>query len=172
MMSNIAMNSWKLFFAINFCLASIYSQDIYYLPGSTQKIEQLVGDYDRQLDRSTSNLTDSKYKIWGTDLGVSFLHKSKTFFLFGDIPGDIGYGPDRDPIAYSEDIDPEDGLHMTFVSAAPGLYQPITIPQISHGAFEVPVDGISIHDTMYVYFISGDPKQLVLARSVDEWNDF
>ena len=145
-----------------------FSQSIYHSKGSTLKIEQLVGDLDRQTNEPTGNRTNSRYSIWGTDLGISFRHAGKTYFLFGDIPGDIGYGVDRDPLAYSTDQDPDDGIDLEFVTEETGIYKPISVPGISHGAFEVPVDGISIGDTMYVYLIAGNPQKLVLARSLDD----
>lgn len=150
--------------------STIFSQEVYYLKGSTQKIEQLVGDFDRSMQAPTKNLTNTKYQIWGTDLGNSFIHKGETYFLFGDIPGDIGLGVDRDPIAYTNDTNPEDGLSLSFITQSPGLYQPITVPGISHGAFEVPVAGVSINDVMYVYLIT-DSKS-VLARSTDDGQSF
>lgn len=146
------------------------SQEVYLLPGSTQKIEQMVGDFDRERQTPTQNLTNTRFQIWGTDLGSSFQHKGKTYFLFGDIPGDIGFGTDRDPIAFSEDTNPEDGIELEFITKSPGLYQPITIPGISHGAFEVPVAGVSIEDVMYVFFTT--ESRCVLAKSKDDGQSF
>lgn len=148
------------------------AQGIYYLPGSTQKIEQLVGDFDRQNQVAVSNLTNTSYQIWGTDLGVPFEHKGKTYILFGDIPGDVGFGVDRDPIAFTEDTDPSDGIELEFLTSEPGKYKPITIPGISQGAFEVPLDGISIDDDMYVYHSTDGMTRSVLARSTDDGESF
>lgn len=162
------MKYFALLVFISFCFQTvIYSQEIYYLKGSTRKIEQLVGDYDRQFKKNTNNLTFSNYQIWGTDLGVPFQYKDKTYLLFGDIPGDIGFGVDRDPIAYTTDNNPEDGIDLTFITKSAKLYNPITIPGISQGAFEVPLDGIEVNNKMYIYHTTDHMTRSVLARSDD-----
>ena len=167
------MKYFALLVFSSFCLQTvIYSQEIYYLKGSTRKIEQLVGDYDRQFKKNTNNLTFSNYQIWGTDLGVPFQCKDKTYLLFGDIPGDIGFGVDRDPIAYTTDNNPEDGIDLTFITKSAKLYNPITIPGISQGAFEVPLDGIEVNNKMYIYHTTDHMNRSVLARSDDEGFSF
>jgi len=160
------------FIVFVFYVAVSYSQDIYYLPGSTEKIDQMVGDYDRHSEKATQNLTDTKYRIWGTDLGVPFTHEGKTYVLFGDIPGDIGYGLDRDPIAFTTDNDPEDGIGLEFITRSDGTYLPLTIPGISQAALEVPLDGISINGNMYVYHSTDHMTRSVLAKSTDEGRSF
>ena len=153
------------------CMTLVYlptrAQDVIYLKGSTEKISQLVGDFDRHLNSPTINLTETRYKLWGTDLGVPFQHKGQTIILFGDVPG-----TDRDPVAYSIDMDPTDGLALTFVTDNNGVFQPITIPGISQGAFEVPVEGISREGTIYIYHTTNTMGRSVLARSSDEGNSF
>ncbi|MDF1699410.1 MAG: DUF4185 domain-containing protein [Saprospiraceae bacterium] len=151
---------------------ALAAQSIYYLPGSTQKIDQLVGDFDREKQISVANPTDANYQIWGTDLGIPFTHQGKTYLLFGDIPVDVGFGKDRDPIAFTEDTDPSDGLDLQFITSAPGLYKPITITGISQGAFEVPLDGISLENTMYIYHSTDGMNRSVLAKSMDDGQSF
>lgn len=152
--------------------STLLAQNIYYLPESTQKIEQLVGDFDRETQTPVANPTNASYQIWGTDLGVPFTHKGKTYLLFGDIPVDVGFGKDRDPLAYTEDTDPSDGLDLQFLTSTPGKYQPITIPGISQGAFEVPLDGISLDDKMYIYHSTDGMSRSVLARSTNDGQSF
>ncbi|MCB0665229.1 MAG: DUF4185 domain-containing protein, partial [Saprospiraceae bacterium] len=137
--------------------------EVVYIRASTEKIAQIVGDHDNETDQPTQNQTLSRYNLWGTDLGIPFQHKNKIYMLFGDVPGS-----DRDPIAYTEDDDPEDGLDLTFITTPGGDFRPITIPGISQGAFEVPVEGVSVNDVMYVYFSTGHFQQLVLAKSTDD----
>src|SRR3954471_22788566 len=48
-----------------------------YVPGSSVKVEQIIGEYDRQAKKPTLNLTESKFGVVGTDLGYSFEHNSK-----------------------------------------------------------------------------------------------
>src|SRR5215467_2835515 len=49
-----------------------------------QKICQLIGDWDRELGQPTFTQTESRFGIAGTDLGSSFEHNGKLWFLFGD----------------------------------------------------------------------------------------
>jgi hypothetical protein len=110
------------------------------------KIAQLVGDYDRERQEPTLNLTWSRYKLMGTDLGVPFKHKGRTYLLFGDTVGIRG----GDAIAYTTDTTPEDGLELTFLHDDIG-YKPVKIPGISQGGFEVPMEGVSVGGKMYIY---------------------
>src|ERR1700690_260749 len=60
------------------------TQSIRYVTGSTQKICQLVGETDREFNKPTFNQTESRFGLAGNDLGYSFEHNGKLFFLFGD----------------------------------------------------------------------------------------
>jgi hypothetical protein len=52
-----------------------------HVPGSTIKLEQLIGDFDKQRKVNTANRTFERYRIQGTDLGNSFEHEGQpTFF--------------------------------------------------------------------------------------------
>src|SRR5687767_356807 len=68
--------------------------DVQYVRASTRKISQLVGDYDRHLQRATENLTQTRYSLNSTDLGAPFTHAGRTYILFGDSFGPVG--ADRD----------------------------------------------------------------------------
>ena len=110
------------------------------------KIVQLIGDFDRERQQPTQNLTWTRYKLAGTDLGVSFKHKDKTYLLFGDTVGLRG----GDAIAYTNDTTPEDGIDLTFLHDNLA-YEPVKVPGISQGAFEVPMEGVSVGGRMYIY---------------------
>lgn len=62
------------------------------VPGSTQKIEQLVADIDRVTKRPTLSRTEERFGVIGTDLGSSFEHDGKLYFLFGDTIDRAGTG--------------------------------------------------------------------------------
>lgn len=130
------------------------------MPG--EKISQLVGDYDREIDQPTLNRTLSRYQLRSTDLGVPFRLGERIYVLFGDTFGP----PGGDAIAYTTDTNPEDGLSLTFVHDDSGTYQPITIPAISQGAFEVPTEGVGIGETMYVYHTTDHNPPVTMGRSV------
>ncbi|MDQ4102950.1 MAG: DUF4185 domain-containing protein [Actinomycetota bacterium] len=136
-----------------------------------EKIVQLTGEFDREGWSGTGtpdfafNRTESRFSIIGTDLGVSFAHHDRLYFLFGDTwrVGHPTPNDDLDAIAFSTDKNPDDGLELTFLPQAP------FVPGIAQGAFEVPLDGVSWNGSMYVFF-STDlrlvGKYAVMGRSI------
>jgi len=149
-----------------------------FVPGSTAKVLQLTGDFDRQLQQPTLNLTETRFGIRAVDLGYAFEHKGRLCFLLGDAHAD-GWRYDRSPVAYSTSTDPEN-LLIDVLMDDDGFH-PITIPGITHGAFEVPAGGISVADTMYIVYttdhktLPGYPWHMgrsVMAKSVDDGRTF
>lgn len=145
-----------------------------YFPGSTVKLSQLTGDWDAPRRLKTTTLTETRAGIVATDLGSSFEHKGKLYFLFGDTWGRPG---DRDVLAWTENTSPE-GLTLGFHKDDDGTFLPITIPGISQGAFEVPSYGISVQDRMYIVFTTDHSRppwtmgRSVLAVSDDDGRTF
>jgi hypothetical protein len=142
-----------------------------YVAGSTRKICQLTGDTDRQAGIPTTNLTETRSGIWGTDLGSSFEHEDRVVFLFGDTIG--ARGGDLDVLAWTDDPDPEDCIDLEFPEAD-GAYAPLRVPGISQGAYEVPVGGFSVGGEMFVYLVTGgvEMPRSVLAHSTDGGRSF
>ena len=130
--------------------------------GPAVKVAQIVGEYDRERKEPTRNLTLSRFGLLGTDLGVPFRHKDRTYLLFGDTSGVRG----GDAIAYSTDTNLEAGLGLTFIQDEKGNYKPVTIPGISQGGFEVPMEGVSVADRMYVYHTTDHRPAATMGRSV------
>ena len=120
---------------------------IRFVAGSTVKMQQLLGETDKEKHQPTLSLTETRYGIRGTDLGNSFEHTGRVYFLFGDTVGRL----DRalDTIATTDATDPEQGVRLDFLMAGRD-YLTIQPPGISMGAFEVPVAGISLGGQMYV----------------------
>ena len=120
---------------------------IRYVSGSTIKLEQLVGQEDKERHQPTLSRTFTRYGIRGTDLGYSFEHDGRAYFLFGDTVGRL----DRalDTIATTDARDPELGVRLDFLTVGSD-YLTIQPPGISMGAFEVPVSGISLGRQLYV----------------------
>ena len=118
-----------------------------YIPGSAQKLEQLIGDYDQQCAAKTRNQTWSRFAIRGTDLGSSFEHEGKLYFLFGDTIGPGG----GDCLATSDTTDPEAGLSLDFLRENDTQYLKIQPPGISMQGFEVPTGGISANGKVYLF---------------------
>ena len=48
---------------------------IQYVPSSTVKLEQLLGEEDKERHQPTRSRTASRYRLEGTDLGYSFDHR-------------------------------------------------------------------------------------------------
>ena len=140
---------------------------VQYVPGSSQKICQFTGEFDRERQQPTLNRTESRFGVVGTDLGSSFEHGGKIYFLFGDTWGRRRNEGNRDDsIAYSEDTHPEDCLTLQFVMGANGLYLSPQVPGISLRAFEVPTGGFSYNEAMYVFFTTDHSEQRVMGRSI------
>ena len=129
-----------------------------------RKISQIVGEDDRQQRRPAENVTFSRFRLQSTDLGVPFRYAGRTYLLFGDTNGD--QRKDGDAIAYSTDTLLEDGLSLTFIHDARGTYQPITIPGISQGAFEVPTEGVEEKGKMYLYSTTDHSDSVAMGRSI------
>jgi hypothetical protein len=146
---------------------------------NTHKIVQLTGEFDRQgwngvgTPPRAHNQTETRFGIRGTDLGSSFVHKGRTYFLFGDT-WRVNQSKDEinlDSIAFTTDIRPDDGLDLVFLNRPP-----IVSPPIPQREFDVPLDGVSDGQSMFVFF-STDHFQVedhdlmgrsILARSHDD----
>ena len=136
---------------------------IRFVAGSTVKVEQLLGEEDKEKHQPTLSLTETRYGIRGTDLGNSFEHNGRVYFLFGDTVGRL----DRalDTIATTDAIDPAQGVRLDFLMAGPD-YLTIQPPGISMGAFEVPVAGVSLGGQMYVAVSTNHSQDRSTDRSV------
>jgi hypothetical protein len=136
---------------------------IRFVPGSTTKVEQLIGDEDKERHQPTLSRTVTRYQLQGTDLGYSFEHGGRVYFLFGDTVGKL----DRafDTIATTDARDPELGVRMELLTIRSDY---LTIRQlgISMGAFEVPVSGISLSGQMYVVVSTNHSPDRTTDRSV------
>jgi hypothetical protein len=141
-----------------------------------QKIVQLTGEFDREGWNGTGtpkfafNRTESRFGIIGTDLGASFAHRDRLYFVFGDtwrvghsVPND-----DLDSIAFCADKTADAGLRLTFLSRPP------VVAGIAQDGFNVPLDGVSFNGSMYIFF-STDRRQAgiytLMGRSVPARSD-
>ncbi|MDR3401655.1 MAG: DUF4185 domain-containing protein [Chthoniobacter sp.] len=119
-----------------------------YIPGSTVKIEQLLGEIDKERHKPTLSQTFTRFGVLGTDLGYSFEHDGRAYFLFGDTVGHVSWA--EDTMAMTEARDPERGVRLNFLMDGKGKYLVIAPPGISMGPFETPAGGISLGGQMYV----------------------
>lgn len=135
-----------------------------YIPASTVKINQIVGETDKQFHRPTLSRTETRYGLKGVDLGYSFENDGKAFFLFGDTLGVEGHA--WDSMATSDAADPSGGVKLDFLSPGPGHYMTVRPPGISMGPFEVPVSGIELDGKTYVVVLTGHNATRTADRSV------
>jgi uncharacterized protein DUF4185 len=135
-----------------------------YVPRSSVKVEQILGEEDKERHQPTLSRTVSRYGIQGTDLGYSFDHDGRAYFLFGDTVGKL----DRalDTMATTDARDPEAGVRLDFLTVGGGDYLTIQPPGISMGAFEVPVSGISLGGQIYVVVSTDHSADRSTDRSV------
>jgi hypothetical protein len=134
-----------------------------YIPASTVKVEQLLGEEDKQLHQPTLSRTFTRYAIEGTDLGSSFEHDGRVYFLFGDTVGRLRRA--LDTIATTDARDPEAGVRLDFLTSGSD-YLTIQPPGISMGPFEVPVAGLSLNGQMYVAVSTNHSEDPSTDRSV------
>jgi hypothetical protein len=120
-----------------------------------RKIAQIIGDYDFTLKLDTLTQTHSSAHIGGTDLGSSFVHKNRLYFLFGDTFSDNFPGPNgRDTLVYTTATNPWNvTFTFPFVNSN-SQYHPITVPNTVQGfwGFCVPSGGVSYDDEMFMVY--------------------
>ncbi len=140
------------------------------VPGSSRKVEQLTGEFDRERQTFTLNRTETRFGLVGTDLGASFEHSGRLYFLFGDsgstTPPNQWRPKDGDAIAFTTDTDPELGVRLQFLRAPDELYRSPQVPGISLGSFEVPTGGFSSAGKLYVFFTTDTTDERVMGRTV------
>jgi len=139
-----------------------------YVDGSTRKINQLIGDVDKQTRQPTLSRTVARFQLQGTDLGYSFEHQGKIYFLFGDTVGAQGHALDSIAVVDSATgaVDPEQGVQLDFLTQRPGLYLTVQPPGLSMGAFEVPTAGVSVNNQMYVVVDTNHSEDWQTDRAV------
>lgn len=165
--------------------------------GSTTRICQLTGEWDEAeaahaglwIDEvPTPNQTGSRFELFGTDLGSSFEHDGKLWFLFGDsfttltIPGDpdhiesssgVGKPLAADATAWSADDDPTDCVDLTLLTGSGTEPDTFLNPTFDVDGGTVQQDGVSVGGSMYVWFSSmGSEQGSALARSDDHGRTF
>ncbi len=143
-----------------------------YYPGSTAKIEQIIGDADyaalaRGYVVPTVSQTVSRCNVAGTDLGASFEHQGRLYFLCGDtisndpsMPWSTSSAPyveyyAGDVFGWTDATDGESGLLLNLFANADGSPLFVRPPGVSMGAFDVPNAGVSLNGRMLLVCNSG-----------------
>lgn len=144
--------------------APVVNHVIHYVPRSTIKLEQLIGDEDKEWHQPTHSRTVTRYHIQGASLGSSLEHDGHAYFLFGDTIGQLGRA--LDTIATTNTTEPEHGVQMDFLTEGAAPYLTIQPPGVSMGPFELPVSGISLGGQMYVVVSTNHTPDMPTDRSV------
>ena len=110
-------------------------------------MEQLIADVDRVTKRPTLGRTEERFGVIGTDLGYSFEHEGKLYFLFGDT---IARGGTGDAIATTAAQSGEAGVRLDFVAGGDGKWLKVRPPGVSMETNEVPLAGVSVGGHIYL----------------------
>ena len=154
-----------------------------YFVERTRKVEQIVGDLDFETMGKTRQLTESRFNVAHTDLGVPLEHDGKLWLLFGDTDPEAPGWDERhdDSLAWTtaNDIskfrinflkDPRRGRgYANPVIACPKTNSPDCVDL---GALNVPVAAVSGGKTMFVWFTADGASRSLLARSDDNGRSF
>jgi hypothetical protein len=148
-----------------------------WIPGSTTKVEQMIGDCDYTAQAQTgqcaptTSRTSTRARVLGTDLGASFESEGRVIFLFGDT---ISPSPSEnylasDTMASSVSTDPSRGLFLDFFTNNDGSPYFLRIPGVRMGAGEVPHAGIRLNGSTYVVVNTGTDINLP-DRHINEYS--
>lgn len=138
----------------------------------TTRLEQLIGDRDVQQINGqralTATRTESRFGVFGTDLGYSFEHDGQLWFLFGDTrirSHDVGA---PDVLAFTQATDAPIGSALQFLTRSGARSEPFEYvpPGIGAGGSEVPSSGVSVNGRMYVLFKTDRSEDGSTDRSV------
>ncbi len=142
---------------------SVHATTLTWIPGSTAKVEQMIGecDYTDQAKTGqcvpTTSRTVTRSRVLGTDIGASFESQGRVIFLFGDTispTSDVNYFA-SDTMATSVSTDPSAGLFLDFLTNNDGSPYFVRIPGVRMGAGEVPHAGIRLNGTTYIVVNTG-----------------
>src|ERR1700722_7568365 len=134
-----------------------------YVPDSTVKLEQLIGDLDKELRKPTPGQTLTRFGVEGTELGNSFEHQGHAYFLFGPTVGHLPQ--EADTVASTAGANPEEGVQLDFLMNA-GSPVFILPSGVTMALLDVPVAGISLNRQMYVAVSTNFTKSRDMERTV------
>lgn len=132
-----------------------------WIPGSTVRVEQIVGDCDYAAQARTGQCTPTtsrtatRAKVLGTDIGSSFESGGNLIFLFGDTIGPAEDYFASDTMASSTSTDPAAGLFLDFFTRTDGTPFFVRIAGVPMGAAEVPHAGIRLESGTYIVVNTG-----------------
>jgi len=148
-----------------------------YNPGSSVKLEQIIGDCDWQYFdwaqnkgtcKPTASQTSTRFYVLGNGEGYTFEDNGKLLFLSGDT---MSSDPNMydfkggDPIGYSTTTDGEAPFLLNYYTDSSG--KPLFVcrgtsqcPGIATGGDDIPNSGISLPDGVYIVYHTGSDTNL------------
>ncbi len=138
--------------------ASFFEKDSLIRDIKIMEISQLTG-------QNSINNTEELYDVAGTDLGSVFELDGIMYYLFGDTFGrDSYFPPERtttnwrsNVIAFSSDLDPEDGIKLDgFLTNQKGTAREIIPSKKNNGDHltSIPTNGIALDGNIFVYYMA------------------
>ncbi|HXQ14215.1 MAG TPA: DUF4185 domain-containing protein [Caulobacteraceae bacterium] len=133
--------------------------------GANKKVCQLTGEADWLTGKPTNARTQSRYGLFGVDLGFPVESDSGVlYFLFGDTrpnghpPGSVPTWPPDDAMGQTSRTaapDEKTCLDLTLVgSGRTSFGHPTVTPAIQQGSFNVPTGGYFVGDRFYAFFLT------------------
>ncbi len=147
----------------------------------SEKVEQLIGDWDFETLQPTRQQTESRFNVAFTDLGSPFEFDGRLWFLFGDTdPESPGWDPRHDDTIAWTDATTARDLRLEFLTdpeAGRGVLNPRIACEdgpdcVDLGALNVPVAGLGDGETMFVWFTADGAERSLVARSDDGGRTF
>ena len=161
-----------------------------FIPGTTIKMWQLTGDFDPQRKVPTASRSGTRANVRATDLGATFEHGGRLYFLFGDTTParpELNNLAD-DCIAWTNAADPTTAPFLQWLTDDAGGFNAVRISTgglplaIEYGGYCVPQSGFEgANRVMYIFYTQAvtkaDPNSnedvteyisSVLARSDDD----
>jgi hypothetical protein len=127
--------------------ASAKEVTLSYISDSSVKLEQLIGDEDKETHKPTPSQTQARFGVEGTALGSSFEHQGKAYFLFGSI---VGRSPrSLHGLALTDAANGDAGVRLDFVTSGSNLVA-VQPPDVAMSPMDDPAGGISLGGQMYV----------------------
>ena len=142
--------------------ASLVGVTLTWIPDSTVRVEQMIGDCDYAAQAKsgqctpTTSRTATRAKVVGTDIGASFESQGNLIFLFGDTTGPAGEEYFAgDTMASSTSTNPAAGLFLDVFTKSDGTPYFVRVQGVPMGAANVPHAGIRLDGSTYIVVNSG-----------------
>ena len=145
------------------------------MQSTVRKVCQLTGETDRERNIPAFNRTESNFGLVGTDLGSSFEHGDRLWFLFGDtvaVPPRPSDG--HDSVAWTTATQPGPGISLQFSNSNKKYTSPRLLATdgsvLDTSGFDVPVApvaGLSANGQMYIIYTTDRIEETSYDNGLD-----